>query len=87
MLADIGYGAAWSSVFIFDAMIFGLTVYKTLKIGRTHRRTMVDILLRDGQSLVLDISCTILTECEIRLYVFCVTCPGFSRWCGVHANM
>jgi len=42
------YGAAWSSVFLFDAMIFGLTVYKTLKIRRTHRRTMVDILLRDG---------------------------------------
>jgi len=33
---------------LYDATIFGLTVYKTLKIGRTYRRTMVNILLRDG---------------------------------------
>jgi len=41
-------GAAWSGVLVFDACIFGLTLYKTLQIGRTNRRTLVDVLLQDG---------------------------------------
>jgi len=46
--AVLRYAVAWGGIFLFDAMIFGLTIYKTLQIGRTYRRTMVDILLRDG---------------------------------------
>lgn len=45
----VDLGAAWSGVLVFDACIFGLTLYKTLQIGRTNRRTLVDVLLQDGQ--------------------------------------
>ncbi|KAJ7085180.1 hypothetical protein B0H15DRAFT_847366 [Mycena belliarum] len=42
-------GAAWSSLLVFDVMIFGLTLFKALRYGRdrTHGG-LVSVLLRDG---------------------------------------
>jgi hypothetical protein len=42
---------AWIGILVFDSVIFGMTLYKTLKIGRFGRRTLVDVLLRDGECL------------------------------------
>ena len=36
---------AWSGVLVFDSAVFGLTVYRTLRIGRSRLAT---VLIRDG---------------------------------------
>lgn len=43
-----GYAAAWSAQLFFDAMVFGLTIWKLLRMESMGRRSLVDILLRDG---------------------------------------
>jgi len=58
-------GAAWGGVMLLDAMIFALTLHKTLKIGRIGGRTMADLLLRDGSAYFAIMStatlCNVLT--------------------------
>jgi hypothetical protein len=41
-------GAAWAGMVLFDTIIFALTVYKSLEFKRIGRRSLADILLRDG---------------------------------------
>ncbi|KAI6104101.1 hypothetical protein F5141DRAFT_1127093 [Pisolithus sp. B1] len=43
-----GYAAAWSAQLFFDAMVFGLMIWKLLRMESMGRRSLVDILLRDG---------------------------------------
>lgn len=45
---------AWESLFIYDLMIFSLTLYKTFRERRTNpvtsgRRDIVYLLMRDGE--------------------------------------
>ncbi|KIJ63819.1 hypothetical protein HYDPIDRAFT_188260 [Hydnomerulius pinastri MD-312] len=40
---------AWSGQLGFDAIIFALTLWKSLHVGTVGDRTLVDVLLRDGQ--------------------------------------
>ncbi|KAF4616708.1 hypothetical protein D9613_008373 [Agrocybe pediades] len=41
-------GVAWSGMLVFDFVVFGLTLYKSLTIPRTRGVDLLDILLRDG---------------------------------------
>jgi len=40
--------AAWAALLLFDITIFSLTLGKVLAVGRTGRRTLFDIIIRDG---------------------------------------
>lgn len=42
------YAAAWGGQLIFDAMVFGLTLRKLFSMQCAGRRSVVDVLLRDG---------------------------------------
>lgn len=39
---------AWGGELVFDCVIVTLTLYKAIKLGRMGRRTLLDIILRDG---------------------------------------
>ncbi|KAI6142612.1 hypothetical protein BKA82DRAFT_4189096 [Pisolithus tinctorius] len=39
---------AWSGQMMFDAIVFVLTLRRTLHIGRLGRRTLSDVIIRDG---------------------------------------
>jgi len=41
-------GTTWAGIFLFDTIIFSLTVYKSLKLRRICRRSIADGLLQDG---------------------------------------
>lgn len=38
---------------VFDCIIFGLTLYKRLQIGRTMQNSLFTLMLRDGGSISL----------------------------------
>ncbi|KAI5997283.1 hypothetical protein F5J12DRAFT_852049 [Pisolithus orientalis] len=40
---------AWSGQMVFDAIVFVLTLWRTLHIGRLGRRTLSDVIIRDGE--------------------------------------
>jgi len=42
------WGAAWAGVVVLDTAVFALTVYKSLEFRRVGRRSIADLLLRDG---------------------------------------
>ncbi|KAI6138434.1 hypothetical protein EDD17DRAFT_394072 [Pisolithus thermaeus] len=39
---------AWSGQMAFDAIVFVLTLWRTLRVGRSGNRTLLDVLIRDG---------------------------------------
>jgi hypothetical protein len=41
--------AAWGGMVLLDTTIFALTLYKSLKLERIGRRSVVYVLLRDGE--------------------------------------
>uniref|UniRef100_A0A8H7XPW1 DUF6533 domain-containing protein n=1 Tax=Psilocybe cubensis TaxID=181762 RepID=A0A8H7XPW1_PSICU len=41
-------GAAWGGMLVFDFIIFGLTLYKSLSIPRTIGVSLISVLMRDG---------------------------------------
>lgn len=43
--------AAWSSILIFDATVFGLTLWQALHFGRMWSHSLFHIILRDGERL------------------------------------
>ncbi|TCD68396.1 hypothetical protein EIP91_010905 [Steccherinum ochraceum] len=47
-LQGIYFAIAWSGMLFFDCLIFGLTVARSIVLSRTARRTLFDIMLRDG---------------------------------------
>jgi len=38
----------WSTVLVFDIVVFILTLYQALHIGLNHPLTLLHVLLRDG---------------------------------------
>ncbi|KAI6112110.1 hypothetical protein EDD16DRAFT_1604509 [Pisolithus croceorrhizus] len=40
---------AWSGQMAFDAIVFVLTLWRTLRVGRSGNRTLLDVLIRDGE--------------------------------------
>ncbi|KIO01091.1 hypothetical protein M404DRAFT_10092 [Pisolithus tinctorius Marx 270] len=47
-LPMINMAIAWSGQMMFDAIVFVLTLRRTLHIGRLGRRTLSDVIIRDG---------------------------------------
>ncbi|THH31003.1 hypothetical protein EUX98_g3189 [Antrodiella citrinella] len=47
-LSDLQGIFAWSIMLLFDCLIFGLTLVRAICLSRTVRRTLFDIMLRDG---------------------------------------
>ncbi|KDR72739.1 hypothetical protein GALMADRAFT_229002 [Galerina marginata CBS 339.88] len=47
--SDSGLGAAWGGMLVFDALVFGMTLYKSLSIPRTREINLLTVLLRDGK--------------------------------------
>jgi len=51
----LGLAGAWEALFVYDSIIFGMTLYKTWLARRDHGVTGVDVplialILRDGKS-------------------------------------
>ena len=59
---------AWSGVLVFDSAVFGLTAYRTMRIGQGRLTT---ILLRDGEC-ILALADLVLTRKYDRRAIFCV---------------
>ena len=47
LLADTA--AVWAAVLVFDAIVFGLTAYRVLQVGRKWRGSLFTLMLRDGE--------------------------------------
>lgn len=53
-----GLAAAWEALFLYDSMIFGLTLYKTWSTSREYVTTsrslppLVTLIFRDGELLL-----------------------------------
>jgi len=61
-------GAIWAGMVLFDTIIFALTVYKSLEFKRIGRRSLADILLRDGVIYFAVIGTTGL--CNVFTFMF-----------------
>ncbi|KAJ3509914.1 hypothetical protein NLJ89_g4963 [Agrocybe chaxingu] len=46
--AGIRFAAAWSGMLIFDSLVFGMTLYKSLTLPRLRGVNLISVLLRDG---------------------------------------
>ncbi|KAI0351671.1 hypothetical protein OH77DRAFT_1524002 [Trametes cingulata] len=57
--------AAWSSILVFDATVFMLTLVQALRVGRTWSHSLFHVMLRDGTIyfgiLLVCYMCNILT--------------------------
>jgi hypothetical protein len=63
----IDFAVAWSGQLIFDAICFYLTLRKSIAIGRSGQRTLINTLLRDGRHRVyLLLNCIILDRMVYR---------------------
>jgi hypothetical protein len=41
--------AAWAGMLVFDSLVFGMTLYKSIVLPRPNGVNILDILLRDGE--------------------------------------
>jgi len=48
-----GFAAAWAGLLVFDIIVFGMTVAKAIRVGRMGDRTLIIVLLQDGQSIFI----------------------------------
>ena len=46
--AHVDLAIAWSSILIFDSIIFGLTLLQALRQGRMWSHSLFHLILRDG---------------------------------------
>ena len=44
-----GLGAVWAGLFVFDSLVFCMTLYKSIVLPRPNGVNIMDILLRDGE--------------------------------------
>ncbi|TCD60506.1 hypothetical protein EIP91_009952 [Steccherinum ochraceum] len=42
------FAGAWSTVLLFDFVVFVLTLYKRLRVGKTHDNGLFSLMVRDG---------------------------------------
>lgn len=48
MIHVIDLAGAWAGEFVFDAVIFALTLYKALTLPRGNGMGLLEIIIRDG---------------------------------------
>ena len=46
------FAGIWAAILVFDAVVFGLTVYRVLQVGKRWRGSLFTLMLKDGQSLL-----------------------------------
>jgi len=44
-----GLTVAWTGLLLFDSLVFGMTLYKSIVLLRLNRVDILDIFLRDGE--------------------------------------
>jgi len=49
ILSHTGLGVAWAGMFIFDSLVFCMTLHKAIVLPRPKWVSIIDILLRDGE--------------------------------------
>ncbi|KAH9856347.1 hypothetical protein C2E23DRAFT_722340, partial [Lenzites betulinus] len=54
---------AWTSILVFDATVFVLTLLQALKIGRAWRGGYIQLILRDGDPLMCGVHDRVLVVC------------------------
>jgi hypothetical protein len=54
IIAD--FAAGWGAVLVLDFMVFGMTVAKSIKIGKSGNRTLINVLVRDGRFVTLHVN-------------------------------
>ena len=62
-LEEIDYALAWSLPMSYDILVFGLLLYKRLKIGKVMQNSIFTLLLRDGRHTVYHFDKT--TDCDL----------------------
>jgi len=49
ILTHTGLGAAWAGMFIFDSLVFCMTLHKAIVLPRPYGMNILDVLFRDGE--------------------------------------
>ena len=44
-----GLASTWALLFLFDLIVFGMTLYKTLTYSRSNPNMLTTVLMRDGE--------------------------------------
>jgi len=70
-----GIAGAWEALFVYDSILFGFTLYKTLKERHDHRITginvtLISLILRDGETSSTSYRCPSLTTPTIGCLYF-----------------
>jgi hypothetical protein len=69
---NTGIGLAWVALFVFDLLIFVLTVYKICKtrglprLSLMTRRNIIDIIFQDGKSFAISVLWTLNDGTQVR---------------------
>ena len=64
------FSAIWSSLLAIDALVFGLTLARVLRVGRKWRGSLFTLMLRDGRSCCL--TSEAMSDYAHRSDIFCV---------------
>ena len=48
-LTHTDFGIVWTGVLVFDLLVFGMTLYKSIVLPRSNRGNILDIFFRDGE--------------------------------------
>lgn len=46
--SNTDFAGAWSTVLLFDSVVFFLTLSKRLRVGKTHDNGLFSLMVRDG---------------------------------------
>ena len=76
-LEEIDYALAWSLPMSYDILVFGLLLYKRLRIGKVVQNSIFTLLLRDGRQATYHLYKTALTDCDIP---YCDLGTLYFRW-------
>jgi hypothetical protein len=49
----IGYAEAWSGMLVFDTLVFGLTVRRSMELHKITGSSILTLILRDGESQLI----------------------------------
>ena len=47
----VDLAGVWATVLVFDLVVFGLTVFRVLRVGKKWRGSMFTLMLKDGERL------------------------------------
>ena len=53
MGCTIEYAGAWSGMLVFDTIVFGLTVHRSMELHKITGSSILTLILRDGESQLI----------------------------------